>query len=85
MRPLSAVVMVAHIGSSQSEREKVNRGIGEKGSRDLICMFLTSQGHVTFVTVIDSNQSERSILKLLPSPPEVTARPEVTAQPEVTP
>ena len=43
--------MVATIGSSQSEREKVNRGIGEQGSRDLICIFLSSQGHVTFLTV----------------------------------
>ena len=47
---------------------------------------------MTFVAVIGSNQSERSILLLLPRPPEVPARPEVTpqtqevpARPEVTP
>ena len=41
---------------------------------------------MTFLTVIDSSQSERSILKLLPRLPEVTPQtPEVTAQPEVTP
>ena len=55
---------MAHIGSSQSERRKF--GLDQSESRIspmwLIDVTTIVLGHVTFLTVNSSNQSERSIV-----------------------
>ena len=92
------VVIVATVGSSQSEREKVNRGIGEWGHVTSLAYDTSQFGHMTpfrpiraqySVTVPQTPGSDRATgsdspvhrkwlhnRKLLPRPPEVTARPE---------
>ena len=43
----TVVVYMAHMGSSQSEREKVNRGIGEWGHVTSLAYDTSQFGHMT--------------------------------------
>ena len=70
---LLSVVIMAHIGSSQSERRKF--GLDQSESR------ISPMWLIDVTTIVLAHVTPPEVTsQLVPSPPEVTVRPEVTTQ-----